>query len=179
MEHRAGTIVDRDTAFFNRLARFRDMNQRECTLVERRPADVVPQPLIIQDQFADCVRELFTLPSALEPPGVLTLAFRSGCTRRLDRVGRSTELVCGDMRHHCRLAGSIPGVPSGSAQLPCRSHGMATRRAGLRHRDLAAHPCPSLLNCVTRPRVRRLRRLEQVQDVLRTRGRPRGEKVMV
>jgi hypothetical protein len=33
MEHRAGTVVDRDTAFFNRLARFRDMNQHECTFL--------------------------------------------------------------------------------------------------------------------------------------------------
>jgi hypothetical protein len=49
-------------------------------------------------------------------------------TRGLDRVGRSTELVRGDMHHHCRLAGSICGVPSGSAQPSCRSHGMATRR---------------------------------------------------
>jgi hypothetical protein len=32
---------------------------------------------------------------------------------------------------------------------------------------------------VPRPRVRRLRRLEEGQDVLRTRGRPRGEQVMV
>src|SRR2546423_10272324 len=89
--------------------------------VEHRPADVVSQPLIIQDQLADRIRELVALPSALDSPGALTLAFRSGCTRSLDGVGRSTELVCGDMRHRRRLAGSICGVPCGSAQLSCLS----------------------------------------------------------
>ena len=83
--------------------------------VEHRPADVVSQPLIIQDQLADRVRELFALPSALEPPGALTLAFRSGCTRRLDRVGRCSELVRGDVRHRRGLAGGICGMAGGTA----------------------------------------------------------------
>src|SRR6185437_397340 len=42
--------------------------------VEHRPADVVSQSLIIQDQLADRLRELVALPAALEPPGALTLA---------------------------------------------------------------------------------------------------------
>src|SRR6185503_21229610 len=89
------------------------------------------------------------------------------------------ELVCGDMRHHCRLAGSICGVPSGSVQLSCRSHGMASRRAGLRHLDLAARPCPSLLDRLAGPRVRGLHRLEEVQNVLCARGRPQSQEPMV
>jgi len=147
--------------------------------VEHRPADVVSQPLIIQDQIADRVRELFALPSALEPAGALTLAFRSGSTRRLDRVGRRSELVRGDVRHRRGLTGSIRGMARRSAQIPGRRHRMAGRRARLGHRNVAARPCPSLLNCVTRPRVRRLRRLEQVQDVYRTRCGPQGEQLMV
>src|SRR5215207_9632939 len=90
--------------------------------VEHRPAELVAQPLIFQDEVANRIRELFALPPALEPAGALTLADGGGRTRGLDRVGRSTELVCGDMRHRCRLAGSICGVPSGSAQRSCRSH---------------------------------------------------------
>src|SRR5258708_25947322 len=86
--------------------------------VERRPADVVSQPLIIQDQFADRVRELFTLPSALEPPGVFTLAFRSGCTRRLDRVGRRSELVRSDMRHRRGLTGGLCGMAGAPPYTP-------------------------------------------------------------
>jgi|GEM_PF-3806553 len=43
-----------------------------------------------------------------------------GRTRGLERVGRSTEIVCDDTRYRRRLAGSICGVPSGSVQLSCR-----------------------------------------------------------
>ena len=83
------------------------------------------------------------------------------------------------MRHHRRLSGSICGMPSGSPQLSCRSHGMATRRAGLRHPDLASRPCPNLLDRQTGPRVRRLYRLEEVQNVLCARGSPQSQELMV
>ena len=121
--------------------------------VEHRPADVVSHPLIIQDQLADRVRELVALPAALEPPGALTLAFRSGCTRRLDRVGRRSELVRGDVRHRRGLTGSICGMARRSAQIPGRRHRMAGRRASLGHRNLTAYPCPSLRDHLPRPRV--------------------------
>ena len=147
--------------------------------VEDRPADLVSQPLILQDEFANRIGELFALPTALDPAGALTLASGGGRPRGLDRVGRSTELVCGDMRHRCGLAGSKCGVPSGSAQLSCRSLGMASRIAGLRHLDLAARPCPSLLDRLAGPRVRGLHRLEEVQNVLCARGRPQSQEPMV
>src|SRR5207302_823841 len=147
--------------------------------VEYRPTDLVSQPLIVQDEFANRIRKLFALPTALEPSGVLTLGSGGRRARGLDRVGRSTELVCGDMRHHRRLAGSIRGVASGSAQLSCRSHGMATRRAGLRHPGLASRPCPNLLDRQTGPRVRGLHRLEEVQNVLCARGSPQSQEPMV
>src|SRR5438477_12378520 len=82
--------------------------------VEDRPADVVSQPLIVQDEFANHVRELFALPTALEPSGALTLASGGRRAHGPDRIRRSPKLVCGDMRHHSRLAGSVCGVPSGS-----------------------------------------------------------------
>src|SRR5512135_113222 len=78
--------------------------------VEHRPADVVSQPLILQDELANRIGELCALPTALEPAGALSLAPGGGCTRGFDRISRSTELVCGDMRHRCRLAGSKCGV---------------------------------------------------------------------
>jgi hypothetical protein len=34
--------------------------------VEDQPADLVPQPLILKDELANHVRELFVLPTALE-----------------------------------------------------------------------------------------------------------------
>ena len=98
----------------------------------------------------------------------LALAFRRGRARGLDRVGCSAELVRGDVRDRRGLTGSIRGMARRSAQIPGSRYGMAGRRAGLGHPDLAPCPCSSLLNGVTRPRVRRLRQLEEVQDMLRT-----------
>jgi hypothetical protein len=83
------------------------------------------------------------------------------------------------MRHRCGLAGSIRGVPSGSAQLSCCSLGMASRIAGSRHIDLAARPCPSLLDRLAGLRVQGLYRLEEVQNVLCARGRPQSQEPMV
>ncbi len=147
--------------------------------VEHRPADLVSQPLILQDKFANRIGELFALPTALELAGALTLASGGRGTRGLDRMSRSTELVRCDMRNHGRLAGRICGVPSGSTQLSCRSHCMATRRARLRHLDLAARPCTNLLDRLAGPRVRGLYGLEEMQNVLRARGRPQGQEPMV
>lgn len=144
-----------------------------------RPAHVIASSLIIKHQFANFIGELFALPAALEPAGTLALAFRRSRAHGLDRVSCGAELVRGDVRDRRRLTGSIRGMARRSAQIPGRRHRMAGRRAGLGHRDLAARPCPSLLNGVTRPRVRRLRRLEEVQDVLRTCGCPQGEEMVL
>jgi hypothetical protein len=135
--------------------------------VEDRPADVVSQSLIVEDQLANGIRELFALPLALEPAGALRLETRGRRAHGLDRVRRGPKLVRGDVRHNGRLAGSERGVPRGSAQGSRRSHGMAARRSGLGHRDLAPRPRPNLLDRFSRPRVRGLDGLEEVQNVLR------------
>ena len=147
--------------------------------VEHRPADVVPQSLVVEYEVANRLRELVALPPAFESPDALTRSFRRGGTRRLDRIGGGAELVRGDMRHHRRLAGSVCGVPSGSAQLSGRSHGMATCRAGPGHRDLASRPGTGLLDGLTRSWVLRLSRLEEDEDVLRARCRPQGEEMVI
>jgi hypothetical protein len=64
--------------------------------LEHRPADLVAQPLVVQDELADRIGELLALPTALEPSRAVGLARGSRRARRLDRVGRSTELVGGD-----------------------------------------------------------------------------------
>src|SRR5260370_41162729 len=56
---------------------------------------------------------------------------------------------------------------------------MAARRSGLRHPDLAAGPCPNLLDRLAGPRVRGLHRFEEVQNVLRARGSPQSQEPMV
>src|SRR5437879_6305888 len=54
---------------------------------------------------------------------------------------------------------------------------MATRRASLRHRDLAMRPGAGLLDGLTRPRVVRPNQLEPVEDVLGAGCRPQGEEM--
>src|SRR5438046_1636683 len=130
--------------------------------VEHRPANVVSEPLVVQNEPADRLRQLFALPPALAPSSALPFTLRGGRTRGLDGVGRRTELVCSDMRDRRRLTGRVCGRPGGPAQIPGGPVRVAGRGARLGHRDLAAHPCPSLLDRPTWPRVGRPRRLEEV-----------------
>src|SRR5258708_11989045 len=46
--------------------------------VEHRPADVVPQLLVVEYELANRLRELVALPPALESPCALALSFRRG-----------------------------------------------------------------------------------------------------
>src|SRR5574341_1832718 len=121
--------------------------------IEYEPTDFVAQLLVVKHEIPDFARKLCTLPFALKATSFFSPTVKRRRARGLDRVGRSTELVCGDMRHRCRLAGSMCCVPSGSAQLSCRSVGSASRRAGLRHRDLAARPSASQFDGSTLPVV--------------------------
>src|SRR5574341_136840 len=128
--------------------------------IEYEPTDFVAQLLVVKHKIPDFAWKLCTLPFALKATSFFSPTVKRRRTRGLDRVGRSTELVCGDMRHRCGLAGGICGVPSGSAHLSCRSVSRASRRAGLRHRDLAARPSASQFDGSTRPVVIGLHFLE-------------------
>jgi len=79
--------------------------------VKHRPADVVPQPLIVKYELANRLRELSTLPSALKPPRGLALAFRRASACSLDRISSGSKLVRGNVRDDPGLAGSIRGMP--------------------------------------------------------------------
>jgi hypothetical protein len=59
--------------------------------VKHRPADVVPQSLVVDYEVAYRPRQLVTLPLALESPCCLALAFWPCCTCGLDRIGGCTE----------------------------------------------------------------------------------------
>src|SRR5258708_17825333 len=91
--------------------------------VEHRPADVVPQPLVVEYELANRLRELVALPPALESPCALALSFRRGSTCGLDRIGRPTQLVRAPLRDDCRLASSLCGLPGCPAQVAGRGHG--------------------------------------------------------
>ncbi len=64
-------------------------------------------------------------------------------------------------------------------RLARRSHGMAARRAGLGHPDLAARPGTGQFDGSTRPVVIGLHFLEQVQHMLCTIGRPYPQQAMI
>ena len=147
--------------------------------VEHRPADVVPQPLVLEYELANRLRELVALPPALELPCALALSCRRGSTRGLDRIGGRTELVCSDVSDDRRLAGSVRGMACCPAQVSGRGHCMAARRASLGHRDLATHPCAGLLDRLTRSRIVRPSRLEPDEDALGARCRPQGEALVI
>src|SRR6266705_3901855 len=126
--------------------------------VEHRPADVVPQMLVVEYELADRLRELVTLPPALKSPCALALSFRRGGTCGLDRVGGRTELVRRDVCDGRGLAGSVRGMPCCPTQVSGRGHCMAGRRASLGHGDLASRPGPPEFDRAMWPRVLRLSR---------------------
>jgi hypothetical protein len=147
--------------------------------VKHRPADVVPQPLVVKYELANPLRELVTLPPALESPCGLALAFRRSGTCGLDRIGGRTEFVRGDVCDGPGLASSVRSMPCCPMQVSGRSHCMAARSASLGHLDLATHPGAGMLDRLTRPWVLRLSRLEEVKDVLRARCRPKSEEMVI
>jgi hypothetical protein len=147
--------------------------------VKHRPTDVVPQPLVVDDELADRFRKLVTLPLALQSPCEITLAFGRGGTCGLDRIGGRAELMRGDMCDDPGLASSVCGMPCCPAQVSGRAHRMPPRRASPPHRDLATHPGASMLDRLARPWVPRPNQLEQVKDVLRARCRPQSEQMVI
>jgi hypothetical protein len=147
--------------------------------VKHRPADAVPQPLVVKYELANRLWELATLPPALESPCGLGFALRRASTCGLDRIGGRTEFVRRDVRDGPGLASSVRGMPCRPAQVSGRPHCMASRRASLGHRHLATHPGAGMLDRLTRSWVLRLGRLEQVKDVLRARCRPKSEELVI
>jgi hypothetical protein len=147
--------------------------------IERRPTDLVAQPLVIEHKIADRRGQPGTLPGALAPTSAIALALRSGSPRCLDRIGGGTELVGCNVGDHPGLASGERRVSRTSGQLSGCGIGMAPCRACLRHRDFAACPGPNLLHRTAGPRIQRLHGLEKRQHVLSTFGRPLREQPMI
>jgi hypothetical protein len=125
--------------------------------VKHRPADIVPQSLVVKYELANRLRELVAPPLALESPRGLALAVWRGSACGLDCIGSRTELVRGDVCDDSGLASGIRGMPCCATQVSSRAHGMAARRAGLHHLDLATHPGSGMLDRLARPWVLGLR----------------------
>jgi len=147
--------------------------------VKNRPADVVPQPLVVKYELANRRRELVTLPPALESPRALALAFRRARTSGLDRIGGRTELVRGDVRDGPGLASSVRGMPCCPGQVPGRGHGMTARRTRLGHGYFSTRPGPPEFDRGPRSPVVWPSRLEEVKDMLRAERGPQGEEVVI
>ncbi len=145
--------------------------------VERKPAQLVAEPLVVEHKFSDLVGELGALPLALQAAGRHALIL---CRpRRPDRVGRGSEFVGRHMAHRRGLAGSVRGVPCCSTQVSGRSVCVAGRRAGLCPFDLTPRPRSPKVDRPTWTVVRRPCPLEVVQHVLRAVSRPQREKTVI
>jgi hypothetical protein len=147
--------------------------------VERKPAQLVAQPLVVEHKFSDLVGELSSLPLALQAAGRLTLAFSRCRPRCPDRVGRGTELVGSDVAHRRSLAGSVRGMPGRPSQVSGGGVRVAGRRTGLCPFDLTPRPGTPEVDRPTWPIVVRPCLLEVVQHVLRAVSRPDRQKAVI
>ena len=147
--------------------------------VERKPAQLVAQPLVVEHKFSDLVGELGALPLALQTASGLAIIFSRCRPRRPDRVGRSAELVGRNMAHRRGLAGRVRRMPCCPTQVSGRGVCMAGRRAGLRPLDLTPRPRTPELERPTWTVVLRPCLLKVVQHVLRAVSRPDRQKAVI
>jgi hypothetical protein len=147
--------------------------------IENRPADIVAQPLVVKYELANRRRQLLALPPALQSSSVVTSAIRGSSSCSLDRVCGRTELVGSDVSHRRSLTGSICGMPGRATQVPGSIICATARRAGVPPAHFAPSPCSDGLYRLTRSRIVRARRLEEVQDMFCTQGRPDGEEMVI
>ena len=147
--------------------------------VERKPAQLVAQPLVVEHKFSDLVGELSALPPGFQAASRLTFDFNRCRPRRPDRVGRRTELVGRHMAHRCGLAGGVRGMPCCPTQVSGGSVCMAGRRAGLCPPDLTSRPGTPEVDCPTWTVVLRPCLLEVVQHVLGAVSRPDRQKAVI
>jgi hypothetical protein len=93
---------------------------RAVSAVERKPAQLVAQPLIVEDEFPDLAGELGALPLALQTTGLHAVVFGRCRPHGLDRVGRGSEFMGRHMAHRRGLAGSVRGMPCCPTQVSGR-----------------------------------------------------------
>ena len=152
---------------------------RRVSAIERKPAQLVAEPLVVDDEVADLVGELGALPPAFQTARLHAVCFARGRARGLDRVGRCTQLVSRDVANRRGLAGGIRGMSRRRRQVSSCRVRMARRRAGDSPRDLIARPRPPEVDGSTWPLVVRPRLLEVMQHVLRAVSRPDRKTPMI
>jgi hypothetical protein len=147
--------------------------------VERKPAQLVAQPLVVEHKFSDLMGELGALPLALQTAGLHAFVFSHCRARGLDRVGCGSEFVRRDMAYRRGLAGSVRGMPCRPAQVSGRGICVSGRCAGLPPLDLIPRPGTPEVDRPAWTVVRRPLLLEVVQHVLRAVSRPHREETMI
>jgi hypothetical protein len=159
-----------------------DAQRRVCgarSAVEDRPAQVVPQPLIIEHEFADLRSESIALPRALKASGICAVTFGSRCAHGSDRIRRRTELMGRHMRNRRRLSSGMSSLAGCAGHLSRCCIRRECSRPALAHRDHATRPGPHQLDRAPRSGVAGPLLLEEAKDVLGTIGRPDGKEMMV
>jgi hypothetical protein len=127
--------------------------QAGMSAVEYEPAELVSQPLIVQDEIADRIRKLLALPLTLPAACLVPFTLSGGCPCSPDGIGGCAQLMCRNMRHGCSLSRSKSRLPGSSAQDSGGCHGMTGGRSGLCHRDFTANPGPELSDRLPGSRV--------------------------
>jgi hypothetical protein len=158
---------------------FSHVSRKKSSTIKYPPADAVAQPLVVQNEIANLVRELVSLPGAFFPTRLLTFPFLCRGLHSFDRVGCGSEFMGGDVRHRRGLAGCERSLPGGTAQPPGCSLGIPGGCAGLGHFYLTARPCSSQFDRLAGSLVRRLHCLKKVKHVLRTQGCPQSQEPVV
>ncbi len=133
---------------------------------------MIAQPLVIEHELSDFVRELFTLPLALPAASLDTFILWSRRACSPDRVGRGPQFVGGHMGHRRSLSGGVGRFSCRALQFSGRAHGVSGRGSSFSHRDFTSCPGVNHLNCLTRTVILRSCCFKEMQDMLGASSRP-------
>ena len=150
-----------------------------ASAVERKPAQRIPQSLVVENKFSDRVGKSSALPPALQTARFDAVGFCRGRPRSPDRVRGSAQLVSGHVAHHRGLTGGVRGIASRTMQISGSCVRVAARGARLCPTDLTSCPGTSKIDRATWTGVPWPGLLEVVQHVLRAVSRPHPEKPVI
>jgi hypothetical protein len=94
---------------------------RKCSMpgygsaIEYEPADVVSQPLIVQNKITNCIRQLLTLPLTFQATCLVPFPLHNSCPYSPYCIGGCAQLMCRNMRYCSSLSGGIGGLSCSAA----------------------------------------------------------------
>lgn len=147
--------------------------------IEGRPADVISQTLVVENERANLARKLVALPLAFATSYLGARTVGSGGSRGPDRIGSCPKFVRGNMRDCRCLTSGIGGKAWSAVQIASGGVGVAGGLARLFHGDFPTCPSPSQLDRVAGPWIERSNGFEEWQGMLRARRCPQSQELMV